>query len=214
MEASEPTRSTAILLRLLAEPDSGEAFRAFTEKYLPRMKASCRRLGMQDADADDICAAILLRFHERHEFRKFAFESQDKFHRWLNKVVRNAVFTFIRDRGRRSDAWSLGDTGAQRSLENVAAWVADDLLAFCEDDLTLGEIAKAVVRERVDAKTMRAFELLFYDERKGADVAAELGMNLTAVWKARSRVAKMLQEEFKKLTELGGNAPRPTRHEQ
>jgi hypothetical protein len=41
--------------------------------------------------------------------------------------------------------------------------------------------------------------MLFYEERRGAEVAAELEMSLTAVWKARSRVAKMLQQEFKHL---------------
>lgn len=207
MEPSDVQRSTAVLFRLLAQPESGEAFRQLTDKYLPRMKASCLRLGIQDADADDICAAILLRFYEKREFRKFAFESKERFNHWLNTVVRNAVFSFVRERGRRPDAWSVGDPGAQQSLDGVAATVAEDLLAYCEEDLTLGTVAKSIVRERVDAKTMRAFELLFYDERKGADVAAELGMNLAAVWKARSRVAKMLQEEFKRLQDGYANKP-------
>jgi RNA polymerase sigma factor (sigma-70 family) len=202
MEPSEVERSTAVLVRLLAEPDSDRAFREFTDRYLARMKASCRKLGMQDADADDVCAAILLRFYEKREFRKFAFESKQRFNGWLNTVVRNAVFTFVRDRGRRPEAWSVGDTGAQQSLEDVAETVADSLLPYCEEDLARGEIARSIVRDRVDAKTMRAFELLCYEGRKGADVAAELGMKLPSVWKARSRVAKMLQEEFRKLTDL------------
>jgi DNA-directed RNA polymerase specialized sigma24 family protein len=199
VDHSDVQRSTAILFRVLADPESDQSFRAFTQKYLPRMKASCLRLGIQDADADDVCAAILLRFHERREFKKFAFESKDRFNRWLNTVVRNAVFTFVRDRGRRPDAWSVGDSGAQQSLESVATTVAYDLTAFCADDFARGERAKAIVRDRVDAKTMRAFEMLFYEGRKGAEAAAELDMRLTAVWKARSRVAKMLQEEFNRL---------------
>ncbi|HET6880829.1 MAG TPA: sigma-70 family RNA polymerase sigma factor [Pirellulales bacterium] len=202
MEGSEAQRSTSILLGMLADPDSNEAFRRFTGKYLPRMKVCCRGLGMQDADADDICASVLLRFLERGEFRKFVFDSKEKFNHWLNTVVRHAVFTFVRDRGRQPDAWSVGNSGVQRSLDSVAAQVADELAECCRDDLARGERARTIVRERVDAKTMRAFELMFYDERKGADVAAELGMSLTAVWKARSRVAKMLQEEFRKLEDL------------
>ncbi|HEX7378611.1 MAG TPA: sigma factor [Pirellulales bacterium] len=202
MEAGDPARSSAVLLYVLAQPDSNQAFRGFIDKYLPRMKQSCLRLGMQDADADDICAAVLLRFHERREFRKFAFESKDRFNAWLCTVVRNAVVTFVRQRGRRPDSWSVGDSGAQASLEGIAETVADDLLAYCEDDLRLGEIARSIVRERVDAKTMRAFELQFYDNRKGADVARELGMSLASVWQARSRVARLLQEEFQKLKGL------------
>lgn len=201
MEPSGAERSTVILQRVLADPESGESFREFTQKYLPRMKASCLRLGIQDADADDICAAILLRFYERREFKRFVFDSKDKFNGWLSTIVRNAVLTFVRNRGRQPDAWSVGDSGAQHSLGSVAGKVAEDLFAYCEDDLTRGEIAKAVVRERVDAKTMRAFELQIDGDRKGAEVAAELDMSLAAVWKARSRVAKMLQEEFRRLAE-------------
>lgn len=199
MDVSETQRSTAILLRVLAEPASDEAFRRFTGKYLPRMKECCRRLGMQEADADDICADVLLRFHQRHEFRKFAFQSKEKFNRWLKTVVRNAVFSFARDRGRRPGAWSVGQPAAQESLEGVAAKVADHLAECCHEDFARAERATAIVRERVDAKTMRAFELQFYDNHKGADVAAQLDMSLAAVWKARSRVAKMLQDEFKRL---------------
>lgn len=208
MEASEAQRSTSILLAVLAAPDSDEAFRRFAGRYLPRMKDCCRKLGIQDADADDICADVLLRFHQRQEFRKFAFESKEKFNRWLNTVVRNAVFTFVRNRGRRPDAWSVGNAGAQHSLESVAAGVADDLAECCAEDFARGQQAVTLVRERVDAKTMRAFELQFYDDRRAADVAAELGMSLAAVWQARSRVAKLLQEEFSRLEgERSGNRP-------
>jgi RNA polymerase sigma factor (sigma-70 family) len=202
VEAGDAQRSTSILLGVLANPHSDEAFRRFAGKHLPRMKDCCRCLGMQDADADDICADVLLRFHERQVFRKFAFESKEKFNHWLKTVVRNTVFSFARNRGRRPDAWSVGHSGAQESLENIAARVADDLAERCHEEFARAERAKAIVRERVDGKTMRAFELVFYDDRKGADVAAELDMSLTTVWKARSRVAMMLQEEFKRLTEL------------
>lgn len=199
MEASESQRSTSILLAVLAAPESDDAFRRFAGRYLPRMKDCCRKLGIQDADAEDICADVLLRFHQRQEFKKFAFESKEKFNRWLNTVVRNAVFSFVCDRGRRPDAWSVGNSGAQQSLERVADVVADDLADCCAEDFARGQRAVALVRERVDTKTMRAFELMFYDDRKGADVAAELGMSLAAVWQARSRVAKLLREEFSRL---------------
>ena len=199
MGSNDGLRSTVILQRLLHEPENGEAFASFTAKYLLRMKATCQRLGVQAADADDITAAVLLKFHEKHEFRKFVFRSKDKFNHWLRTVVKRAVLTFIRDRRRKPEAWSLGDRGAQESLECAAGELVDDLARFCERDLEMGQAALAKVRTRVDARTMRAFHLQVFDERKGADVAAELGMGLAAVWQARHRVAKMLQQEFKRL---------------
>lgn len=199
VQSDDSVRSTLVLQRLLSDPDDGDAFAKFAAKYLPRMKRSCQRLGIQEADADDISATVLLKFHENHEFRRFVFRSKDKFNHWLHTVVKRAMFSFLRDRRRKPDAWSVGNPEAQEALERAANQVADEMAAFCEDDVAAGKRALAIVRTRVDAKTMRAFELLVFEERKGADVAAELAMNPAAVWQARHRVAKMLQEEFKRL---------------
>jgi hypothetical protein len=39
------------------------------------------------------------------------------------------------------------------------------------------------------------------EQRSGADVAAKLGMRITSVYKARSNVQRMLQEEIRLLEE-------------
>lgn len=198
-ESGDSVRSTLVLQRLLSDPEDGEAFSTFAGKYLPRMKRICQRLGIQEADADDICATVLLKFHEKHEFRRFVFRSKDNFNHWLHTVVKRSMLTFLRDRRRKPEAWSVGNRDAQEALERVASQVAHDLAAFCADDLASGHRALEIVRGRVDAKTMRAFQMLVFEERKGAEVAAELEMSPPAVWQARHRVAKMLQQELRRL---------------
>jgi RNA polymerase sigma-70 factor (ECF subfamily) len=44
-----------------------------------------------------------------------------------------------------------------------------------------------------------AFRLTALEGRSGAEAASELGMQVTAVFKARSRVQKLLQDEVRKL---------------
>jgi RNA polymerase sigma-70 factor (ECF subfamily) len=51
----------------------------------------------------------------------------------------------------------------------------------------------------VDARTWEAFRLTALEGRSGAEAAAELGMTVAAVFKAKSRVLKMLQDEVRQL---------------
>jgi len=199
MDSQESHSSSSVLRELLANPSSGEAWRKFTAKYQPRIKTSCRHLGLQEADSEEVTAIILLKFYERDVFKKFVYQGKEKFAGWLGKVVRHAVFTFLRDRKHEPDAWCLGDSGAQHSLEQVAEEVVRNLGVLCEDDLALGKEALACVAQRVDEKTMQAFHMQVIEERKGEEVARQLDMSLAAVYKARSRVAQMLKVEFTRL---------------
>jgi DNA-directed RNA polymerase specialized sigma24 family protein len=206
--------STVILQNLLAAPTDNRAFAAFVDRFRPRIKAACcHRLGMQDADADDLTANILLGFYERETFRTFVYRSKPAFRSWLNTVIRNAFLTFRRGRDRKPDAWSLGNSDAQQSLEQVCTGLADDVDSLCEDDLALGQTALERVRERVDAQTLRAFVAQHFDGEKGTDVARRLGISPEAAWKAKSRVAQMLREEFDRLqnrtVKQADAAPRP-----
>jgi RNA polymerase sigma-70 factor (ECF subfamily) len=51
-------------------------------------------------------------------------------------------------------------------------------------------------RQRVEPQTWEAFRLTALEDQSGADVAERLGMKITAVFKARSRVQQMLKDEL------------------
>jgi RNA polymerase sigma factor (sigma-70 family) len=192
--------STIILRNLLAAPTDNRAFAAFVDRFQPRIKdACCRRFGIQDADADDLTASMLLGFYERETFRTFVYRSKPAFRSWLNMVIRNAFLTFRRGKERRPDGWNLGDADAEQSLEHVCAGLADDVDALCEDDLTLGQTALQTVRDKVGDQTFQAFVSQHFDGEKGTEVARRLGISPEAAWKAKSRVAQMLREEFNRL---------------
>jgi RNA polymerase sigma-70 factor (ECF subfamily) len=68
-------------------------------------------------------------------------------------------------------------------------------------DLELLELATARVKQRVAAATWDAFRLTALERRSGAEAAAQLGMQVAAVFKAKSNVVKLLQEELQRLEE-------------
>jgi DNA-directed RNA polymerase specialized sigma24 family protein len=197
MENNGTQRSTIVLRNLLASPQDRAAFGKFIEKYQPRIKrCCCERWKLQDADADDLTASILLGFMERDVFSRFVFHSKEKFYAWLDGAVKFAVLTFLRDRGRRPDWWSAGNADAQSSLQNVTEQMVRDLGMLCDEDYARVQEARLRVENRVEEKTSAAFQMLEDEGCAVEEVVQRLGMTKVAVWKARSRFLRMLREEF------------------
>ena len=82
-------------------------------------------------------------------------------------------------------------------LDTVEA--RDDLLKRFEEefDRELLEQAMARVRLRVQPHTWEAFRLLALEGLSGAEAAARLGMKVGAVFVAKSKVRKMLEDEIR-----------------
>jgi DNA-directed RNA polymerase specialized sigma24 family protein len=71
------------------------------------------------------------------------------------------------------------------------------------------EEAEALVRQRVEPHTWEAFRLTAVEGLSGADAATRLGLNVATVFKAKSKVQKMLQEEIARLEEPEATGHRP-----
>lgn len=196
----ESQRSTVILQEFLRDPGNTEAFGKFAAKYQPRIKRCCLARGLQDADAEDLAASLLLRFFERDVFADFVFQSKEKFYAWLRTVVTRSVLTFLRDRGRNPEAWSVGNPDAQESLDQVAREMVPELCSVLEEEQAQVERARAAVEGRVEEKTRQAFRMLVDDGRSADEVAQALGMTKFAVWQARCRVLRMLRQELPHLS--------------
>jgi DNA-directed RNA polymerase specialized sigma24 family protein len=201
----ESPRTTLILGEFLNNPKNAEAFGKFAAKFQPRMKRYFLGRGLQEADADDLTAAILLRFFEKDVFTCFVFQTKDKFNGFLNRVVKNALLTFVRDRGRRPEAWSVGRADAQDALPEIAEGIVGNLQTICEEDRVLVRVARQRVEKRIEDQTKVIFRLLVDEERAVDGICRELEVTKYVVWKARSRVMRMLREEFSKLNNSTGD---------
>lgn len=68
-----------------------------------------------------------------------------------------------------------------------------------EFDLELLDIAVKTVRERVAPRTWEAYHLTAHEGCPVPEVAVRLQMNVAMVYKAKSSVIQLLQEEVRKL---------------
>jgi RNA polymerase sigma-70 factor (ECF subfamily) len=189
-----------LLKRLRQDSDDQKAWGAFVAHYGPKIRAWCCQRGLQAADADDVTQDVLLRL--ARTLRKFAYNPSLKFRGWLRVMTEHAVLDFFADQNRRPRG-----RGEDRGLAAlVTAEAQDDLLALVENEFTRAVVTQAcaTVHARVEPQTWEAFLLTACENRPGEDVAAALGMNVTAVFKAKSRVLQYIRQEIERLDGASG----------
>jgi RNA polymerase sigma-70 factor (ECF subfamily) len=192
---SGPHTSPTLLGRLRQQPTDQAAWEEFVRRYGPQVHTWCRQARLQEADAEDVTQMVLVKLAEK--MRTFAYDPTKTFRGWLRTLTRHAWSDFVeaRQRGGRG----RGNSQAGACLHTVPA--RDELVARLEEqfDLEVLEEAAARVRLRVDPGTWEVFRLCALEGMPVTDVAARLGKQVAAVFKARKRVQTALQEEIRKL---------------
>ncbi len=194
--------SETLLGRLCQSPDDQSAWDRFVERYGPKIYGWCRQWRLQEADAEDVTQNVLLGLARK--LRTFAYDPSRSFRGWLRTLTEHACSDFFAERGRGERG--SGDTAVLEVLRSAPARA--DLLARLEeqfDQELMGE-ALARVRLRVEPQTWEAFRLTATEGLSGDATAAQLGMRLTAVFKAKSRVLQLLRDEVARLEQDGSAA--------
>jgi len=193
-ESKWRTRAS-LLLRLRAEPDDQAAWQEFVARYGPLIYGWCRQWQMQPADAEDIAQSVLLRL--AHHLRTFSYDPSRRFRGLLRTLTHHAWSDFVE--GWRRGVPGSGDSDVAAVLDNVPA--RDDLVCRLEAgfDQELLDLAGARVRQRVEAHTWEAFRLTALEGCSGAEAARRLGLQVGTIFKAKSKVQKMLRDEVQAL---------------
>lgn len=189
----ESQTSLTLLGRLAASPPDQGAWNEFVDRYGPRIIGWCSAWRLQDADILDVSQAVLTKLSV--QLRRFEYKPEGSFRRWLRTLVERAVVDLLASRRRKPE----DGTAFVSLLDNVEA--RDDLVRRLADefDLELLEIATRVVRDRVAPKTWDAYYLTAQEGCPVPEVAARLQMNVANVYKAKSSVIQLLQQEVRKL---------------
>ena len=197
MQDGRPTRTSASLLgRLRLDGDDPRDWAEFARRYGPMVYRWGRRWGLQEADARDIAQDVLARLASR--MRSFEYDPSKSFRAYVKTLAHFTWCDLIRSR-KRSGAGGSGDTAVLDQLDGLPA--RDDLHARLADafDRELLEEASARVRLRVEPRTWVAFTMTAIEGLSGAEVASKTGMEVATVFKARSKVQKMLRVEVRRL---------------
>lgn len=192
-----PGDSTSLtILHGVANPDTDEAaWRAFLERYEPMIRGWCRYLRLNDVDAEEVLARILLKLVVK--LRTFVYDPSRLFRGWLWTLVKNEAFSLYRARQGRERG--SGDPVIHLLLDEIEApadiqYVEQEIVPAVDPD---GLVRQAVerVKARVQEKTWMAFYLRYAEELSAREVAARLGITPGAVHQARYKVGLLLQEE-------------------
>jgi len=166
--------------------------------YEPFLLSHARSRGLADEDARDVVQNIftsLLRSMTNFELDP----SKGRFRTWLWRVCQNAIADWARRRGREQAAeaaWRerLLTLEGQPESEPDAEWDT-----ACRRRIL--EFSVQAIRQKTDPRTWACFERHVLQARCGAEVAAELGMNVSAVYANASRVLSRIRRFCEEYTE-------------
>jgi RNA polymerase sigma-70 factor (ECF subfamily) len=179
-------------LLLRARDGDEDAWVDLSRLYKPLIYGYLRRQSVPDAEQDDLVQEILIAIVRglpafEHSGRRGAFRA------WLRAIAYNHSCNFWRSPARRTS--TLSDAMAEETLLRLED-PDDSLHRFWEeehDEYVLRCLIDLIELE-FEPTTVRAFRRVALEGASGADVAAELGITLAAVYAGRSRVLKRLKE--------------------
>ena len=189
--ADAPITRPSLLIRIRDAQDA-EAWQQFVGLYAPVIYGYLRKRGLQDADAADLTQDAL-RTVAVSAGRLDYDPQRGKFRGWLFTLVHRKLLDFLASKGRRLQG--TGDTGVHLRLAEEPAPPAD------EESLWNEEYERQLLARAIDAvrgdfheQTWQAFWLTAMEGKKAKEAAEQLGLSVTAVYMAKSRVTTELKK--------------------
>lgn len=171
------------LLERLRQSPAGEDWARFVDIYTPLMLTWSHRLGLDEHDTADLAQEVFAALVEH--LPRFEYDPARSFRAWLKTVFLNAW----RKKQRRPPA---GPLDADRVADPDPALEVDE----AEHRRYVVRRALGVMQAEFEPATWRACWELVVQDRPAAEVAAELGTTVNAVYLAKSRVLRRLRTEL------------------
>ena len=191
------------LLTEVGDWNDHSAWLRFRDIYNPMLERWCCGYGLDGDSIDEVCHRIWIELADR--MKTFEYDPNRTFRGWLRRLCESRVLNFLRQRR----AASLRSFDERRDEpETIASHGAADLDGDDEDDdprqrflMEQGEKVQAAVRAKVKPRTWEAFWLVAVCDWSVERTAQSLGMTRIAVYAARDRVARMLGNEGKRVSD-------------
>lgn len=179
-------------LERLQNLDDTDAWTEFSRKYNKVIRQSCRKWGLQEADAEDLIQETSLIVMS--QISDFQHRGIGSFRAWM-KTIAWRCWRRIESRTRKLGTSMIGETSwlSPRACDNLL----EDFDSLAQQELFLACLD--AVRKRVEPSTWQAFSMTALDEKPAREVAEQLGLSVGAVYVARGRVQRHIGDELKKL---------------
>jgi RNA polymerase sigma-70 factor (ECF subfamily) len=205
---SSRTTTDVALLSRLHDPNDLQAWEEFEAIYRTKVRAACLRERLDEPTADGLTGAILLQLRE--QMPKFQYDRErGRFRGWLDKLVRNAVQSFLRPDIPKVQERPRGGADHGEAIEQLPDPYASDPNAISDSvvqelhqdarlrRLMLFREALERVKQRLrQPKRWAAFWEVKAVGRPATEVAAELKKTRAAVSVAAGELERMLRREL------------------
>jgi RNA polymerase sigma-70 factor (ECF subfamily) len=196
-QADSAGTNPTIFLRLNARDARPReiAWNDFHERYGPIIENFAKKLGARGQDVDDVVQEVMIGFYAKAP--TFVYEpSRGRFRGYLKVCAFRAACKRF---GRRATLASVPLTSLQEdALEVEHVW--NDVW----EKQQLEQAMSAVRARHHQDRSWQAFEQSVVHGRGAQEVADELGLTLSAVYKARERIGKELREKLKQMADEAG----------
>lgn len=192
--SSVSSNSTSPSLLDLIRDNDQEAWQRLTALYGPLVYQWCHRWHLQSADIADIFQEVFRAVATNiNSFQRD--QAGATFRGWLWTICRNKLADHFRRRAQEPDA--LGGTEARQRMEQLP-----DAEPEPGPVGNLPRRALELIRNDFEDRTWQAFFQTAIEKRSPSDVAANLGMSVQAVYKAKSRVLHRIRQELSGLIDF------------
>lgn len=184
--------TTSTMLARMQRFDDQEVWQRFFERFRRPLERFAQRCGLSQVEAEDAAQEALTAFLE--SFRAGKYErAKGRLSSWLFgiafQLIANRRRRNAREAGRRAAPDAAGGEWADVSDERAASNVWD-----AEWEAATLEACMRQAQRELSEKTFEAFRLIVRDNRTADEAAAALGMTREAVYVAKHRVLKRLNE--------------------
>jgi RNA polymerase sigma-70 factor (ECF subfamily) len=180
------TTPVSLLERLRQSPEQ-KAWARFVELYTPLLFHWARRVGLQEPDAADLVQDVFALLLQK--LPEFTYDRHRSFRAWLRTVTLNKWRENQRRAASRPEAQAVPLAEAAADADGEAFW---------ESEYRNHLVGRAleVMRSDFTPTSWKACWELVVGERPAAEVAAELGISVGAVYAAKFRVLTRLRQEL------------------
>lgn len=165
--------------------------------YGPVVFDWARRAGLQPDDASDVMQNVFHTLTTRlHQFEHRS--EKDSFRGWLYTITKNKIRDHFR--ALRGQEQAPGGTAAKEMWQQLPETPPDETSEDGRSEVSgIRQRALTLLSGQFAPRTWQAFYRTTVQDDTPQDVAADLGISVWAVYKARSRVLAKLRAEFQDL---------------
>jgi len=192
---NDPFHTRQTLLQRVQNPDDERAWEDFVAYYENFIYMVLRRMCYNHEDHQDLVQEILLKLWEK---LKSYDRDKSKFRTWLSTVIRNTFINYLDKKSRRQKREDMISDPSMREMLYAENGTELDVFIHREWEIYARTLAMERIKGHFSGKALEVFDRML-DNKPVTQIAEELELGSSSVYKMGDRVKNRLKEEIKQI---------------